>query len=1093
MSPRKKIILGIALIFIIIAIGVIYFLNKTGRINIFAGQLSPNGITVKLRIADQVVAVPGVNITLTNTADNSQISRLTGTDGEANFPTSSSGTYTAMVDKGDCSQKTFSHLSSSEQTFVDLYCQTGINEECNSNADCPADKRCNLPSNKCESIPSQQINVYYKVATQCTDSVSCPNRNEKNMIENIPVILETRSQQLSSNHFRYPELSGVFENMLSGQTKKMYINPANNPNYLSAYTSKTIDVKVEEQGFNNSMAVNIELEKNSSAQVHTSSFNLLGVVKDEQGNYLEAGMSLKCSGFSSCNLFGPSKSFNSINHQETYEGVTNNYKSLNNYNIAQSGSAINYLILKVSKTGYYYDANKNGSYDTGEDGEIKINKSDIKNPTSYGKSSYAIKDIILKKNNTGLIKVYGKVKSSVDNQPISSSVKLMKILKNGNLDEKHYVFDDTDESGNYEINNIGSWIDTKFQYMLIAEPKVAGLYSKEYISVVFKKDTSLHINFSLQYNSKGYITITGLVQDASQNGIYPVSSAQVLVHKDGFLFDYPLVNTSADANGKYTIKFDTSYIFESIQNPNATATIILTAFNGTAEKATKNKKVKIQFSVNNGALIRQDFLFNNSDTSLSEVATKDVTITVTKQLKKYEGYSEDNPMIVSAQAPKPYSGIVVQIKSLRSENEPGSSGIGILSEEKVTDRDGRVTFTGYPKQASEIIVKYDSKVYQPEVSEDFRLANTQTQKTINVWKINWDPNRLKLSRSDIAQTQGNNRWAGQKVRDFTTGTVGAAGCCLTSLSMAIRNYYWGKSYGGQEMNPGLLARISNQLPYPSALFVSSGWPRLLRSLNSQYSMNVTTKSIPISEINAYLKLGIPVIIHSTKNTMHRHGEHCILLTSVSNGMYGIIDPNPKDGNPPGQYWPESYLGNRSSVFAVLTPDAINVFKSSKSALINKNLVFASTGAITARTDSDLKINAEVQTTVASSIMETFIRLKRNNSKDILIKMNATSDLNKFNVVVPKHLISGDFKYSIVAINSNNNLLESDETNVAVQRIANSPARAISRTFSKISYSVRRVVRNTAVIVVEARATVSRVLNSVSISAGKIFTSNKKIK
>src|ERR1035437_2354340 len=80
-------------------------------------------------------------------------------------------------------------------------------------------------------------------------------------------------------------------------------------------------------------------------------------------------------------------------------------------------------------------------------------------------------------------------------------------------------------------------------------------------------------------------------------------------------------------------------------------------------------------------------------------------------------------------------------------------------------------------------------------------------------------------------------------------TVHNAGCCLTSLSMAIRFYYPNKTYDGAGMSPNLLADISNKA---GGIAMPAQFPQLISKVDELYSTALSGTLIQNAQIDADL-------------------------------------------------------------------------------------------------------------------------------------------------------------------------------------------------------------------------------------------------
>lgn len=910
--------------------------------------------------------------------------------------------------------------------------------------------------------------LYYKITTEaCTDANRCPGRNSAGMVESISLVISGQTPQLSKNDFVPSALSGVFRS-LPAATQTLYINASNNTEtYVQAYLSKTLAINLSTVPLQNIPAlgsvrvVEISLDKNPNYIPQNPTFDLQGLLKDENDKPVKANARVNCEDNSSCGNFGEAKSLQSGYNSTESNGIKKNYIFSGLYNIARPGSKIEKLILRIDKQipPSYVDKNNNHVKDPEEDGVFEISRSDIKviNGKSVCDKSFKIRTIA-----SSEARISGTVKAKDTSKPLVGVVKLSPINANGSIDATGEIIVNVASDGKYDFSGKINNINKDKQYWLTAQPNDIA-YSLEMYSVYLNINPVIVVDFLLEKNIAGYVTFQGLVQNVSAGGsTQDIVGASVDLTYDGF-FTRGFIDGGVTMPGThlYKISDKSADIFGDQQT--GTKKVVLTGKNGPSTTFNKHKSYKFELQAGRGLLIRRDFIFYPNDSVDALPKTKDVEITITSQLKEYRTVSVGPPSLVNKNAPTPLANIPVKLSSYRSDNQTGTSGIAVNSDEVKTDARGVARFPGWARQSSSIIVTIDSRTYSVVGGSNvFELSSNDAAKTINYSYTNWDPMHLQDVATKINMQQCDYNYP---VSQFDSGSVCAAGCCLTSYSMAVKFYYSDKDdFRGQsakqKMDPTVAARITNETGV-SALLTYNGFPGISDQLNSRFGTKISTFHVSMDQADEYLKAGVPVVIHSEgllSGDGHRHGGHCVLLIGkTSSGKYKIINPN---SSPAIYELDKSDLGSIDYSFAVTTPESRAAFSSIKGTVSSNSIALAADGSTNARTDSDYVVSSKVTSNTVVPVEEVYLALIRPNTTDVYIKASKSGD--NYTATIPEYLIVRDFSYKFLAVTSLDARIYSEVYPVKVDRIPSTPAIFAEKTWSRLVFQIGNARNNSSI-------------------------------
>jgi len=922
--------------------------------------------------------------------------------------------------------------------------------------------------------------VYLRAWTDCTDVSRCPNRASNGNIDRIPIVITAYSDQLTTNAMSHPSGTPANANMMVNsldvtQPREIWINPTNHPNYQPQYTT----AHLTSYNFASSSYVPENLTKlaqNTNYVYQSDLFDFQGQLVEPNSsgtgmNPTVANIRISCEDeTSTCagsDKFGSAKYQQSTSTSSPANGTDKNFLFSDLYNIAKYNSGVDRLAVQIDKTGYYLDTNNNSIKDAGEDGRVFLNKSDITPPTTPGGKSVAKKTYALRLLSSSQARIYGTIKATDTNSPLAGTVKLDPINANGGMDTSHEITTQAGPDGKYDFSGLLNSVDRSKTYWLTASPNNMN-YSQEMITVRLNINPVLNINFTLSPNSDAVTVFKGYVQNVLADGTTQnVIGAEVKAAFDGFWTDNFIDGTeTVSGTHQYQLPLSQNKIFGSVTT--GSKSIILTGYNGPSS-TSKHRSYKFTIQAGRGTAIRCDFLFNPNDPSETLPPAKTVQVHLTQQTKAFKSVSNTAPELVNQNAPTALPGVPVQLTSYRNDTQTNSSGMEIRSAIVTTGQDGVARFPGWPQQASKIWVTIDNNIWTLDGNEaSLNLPATTTSKTLNYWKINWDPNRLMQQANAINMQQCDARWTDRSlgnrdpqnpyyIGDGIDNTICGAGCCTVAYSMAVKFYYQNKTdFRGQsaqqKMDPTVVQKIINETGVNG--LAGDRFAQVSDVLNSRFGTHISTKAISISEIDSYLKAGIPVEIWQSGGLVdgggHAHGAHCVLIIGkLPNGLYRIDD---SASSVPVYDAPLSRLGNIQVVFAIMTPDATAGFKNMNGRKTGSTERAYAAGSVNenASLDRDYTVSAEITSSTVSSIEDAFLVVKRQGTADLYLK--ADKNGNTYTATIPKYLIgSGGFSYKFVAINSLHAQIESPTTQVQMTVVANTPAVAISRAFSALSF------------------------------------------
>lgn len=922
------------------------------------------------------------------------------------------------------------------------------------------------------TLVSANEDLYYKITTNCQDNTLCPNRNATGMIDKIPVVIAGQVEQLSNNNFSPPGVSGKFSLIATSANLEIFVNPSTSPDYQAQYESKTITINSQDGSllstgteFGSDEAaiklVGISLTANPNYKPQSDQFDLQGLLTDVNGKPVAANVRVSCDNNPACaEKFGPAQhrtSREGENVVETKNGLSENYLFENLYNIARPDSPISQLTLKIDKELHYVDTDNDGTKDDGEDGVITITSDDIR--YANGKS-FCDKSYVLRHLTDSEVRIDGHVtakSSGLGIQP--AKVQLWEVQTNGTMSDMSATVGPvyTNGEGYYLLSGLKGKVDPQKDYMLVASQiqttSTTKRYSTQMISVRFTNDSVLRIDFALEENTGNFFVFTGYIQNIDDFGhIQNLSGAEVTASIDGW--EISGGNYTDPASLQYKLELSEADIFGGGEGGVAgeTKVIQITGFNGKSWEATKHKVYQFTVTRGQGALIRRDFQFYSTDATDILPQTKNVKIFVTKQEKSYQKVSiGSTPALVGKSTPVSYPGVSVQLKSLRSSNIEGQSGYTITSDARLTDANGYVEFSGWPMQETKIIVRPPDSDYIPEGGEaKFVIAATdENPRTINYYKLPWDPNALLNAVGSINMQQGDGRWGGLWLGGGFDNTIGEKGCCLATLSNAIKFYHPDAQFDGSGMNPIVLYNILQNYP---GLWGFRSFPALVELVKNKYQLDVKATAISFDSVDAYLRAGIPVMIRTEglykPGSDKKHGGHCFLIVGVDNGMYKIINPN---WNPSAYSVSKSQMGEIDYIEVLTSTASRGYFRSVQGKVSSRGVALAEDSNTNARTDSDYLVTANIGSDTVAKIQTVYLKLKRPNEQDLFIEMNKDGD--NYTYTIPKHLISGNFSYQFVGINTFGAEIESGDYPVVVDQIPPNPAQSISRAYSGLKFNI----------------------------------------
>lgn len=927
---------------------------------------------------------------------------------------------------------------------------------------------------------SPGIDVLYSVKTDCRDNTLCPNRDPYGQIDKIPVIITGYSDQLSDNNFHLPSggptgtANGFFKGINISKSLDVWVNPTTNPNYQPLYETKQFTFTSAQ--LQNLVGVKeLKLAKNPNYSLQSDKFDLQGKIVESSPasgtKPIVADIRVNCEDpASACAMgskFGSAKwqlSKDTLPYAQT-NGSEQNYLFSNLYNIAQAGPAVDRLVLEITKPGYYLDVNSNSIKDVGEDGKVFVSKSDIIAPTTAGGKSVAKINGTLRTLASSQARIYGTIKAQDTNRFLPGVVKLNSIDSHGAIEVAGEISAIAGADGKYDFSGKLNAVDRNKTYWLTATANDTS-YSSEMYAIRLSTSPVLNINFILAKNSSGLVVFKGYVQNILPDGsMQNIVAAQVDAYLDEYTSDNRIGTAGTTAsNPQYALTLDKARI--SGDATTGTTSVVLTGFNGPSSTETKHKSYKFQIPVDRGVLIRCDFIFSDGDRVDVLPPSKNVEIKITGQTKGYRPISSGKPEMINKNTPSPLANIPVQLVSSRNDNQTGSSGLQVSSAVVTTGSDGIARFPGWPQQSSEILVTIDNVVWTLDTgSGALTLPASQTTKTINYWKTDWDPTKLLSMAEQINMQQADPRWGGIATRSI--GTIGDAGCCVTSFSMAVKFYYSEKNdFSGrlprQTMDPSVSARVINEDGI-LGLYVDNGFPGIASGLNRRYNTKISSRDININEIDSYLKAGIPVVIHG-RGMVNGNGSrltmHCVLLVGkTSNGQYIVDDPAFAAKIYKA---PLSQFGRIDKVFIITTPDAragfANLRGRKSGSLVKAYAAEGATGNENASTAEDYTVSAAITTTTAVPIEEGFLVLKRPGMADMYIL--ASRDGDTFTATIPKHLIGHDFTYKFVAIDALFAELSSQDYPVSVDHAPASATTEIARAWSALKFNTSNARTNT---------------------------------
>jgi len=214
-----------------------------------------------------------------------------------------------------------------------------------------------------------------------------------------------------------------------------------------------------------------------------------------------------------------------------------------------------------------------------------------------------------------------------------------------------------------------------------------------------------------------------------------------------------------------------------------------------------------------------------------------------------------------------------------------------------------------------------------------------------------------------------------------------------------------------------------------------------------------------SEIQRYLKMGIPVIWHSdgglAKPNGGHHTEHCVLLTHFTPGsiLYGLLDPA---GGVKSEYNYHQLGGSDNSrAYAVLNDQAAAVIRSNKVSRGSTIHATAANQTINANYGKNLRLSATASSPLAIPLEELFITATMPGDKKIAVKMLKQSD-GSYRGTIPGYLVTANFSYKIMAMNSYGARFYSDPVEVVVTGSSSAAGKFLDRAsagVSKLSTSV----------------------------------------